>query len=102
MVLYRVLISVLEVRGSCPVYKIGDEILLEGFYIISNQSANICIHALSALMSLLSAFSHGASARDLGIGSKDDEGYVQCPDPGPPYTKGGTVIFHLKRLNIVT
>ncbi|MEM2197423.1 MAG: TIGR04076 family protein [Sulfolobales archaeon] len=101
MVLYKVLISVVEIRGFCPVYKVGDEMLLEGFYIVSGSSANICIHALAALMSLLSAFSHGASARDLGIGSGDDEGYLQCPDPGPPYTRGGTVVFRLKRLGAV-
>ncbi|MEM1674089.1 MAG: TIGR04076 family protein [Candidatus Bathyarchaeia archaeon] len=101
MVLYRVLISVMEIKGSCPVYKVGDKMTLEGFYIISGGSANICIHALTAMMSLLSAFSHGASARDLGIGSRDDEGYVQCPDPGPPYTDGGTVVFRLKRLGAI-
>jgi len=49
-------------------------------------------------MSLLSAFLHGTSAKTLGIGEKDDEGLLQCPDPSPPHTKGGTVIFHLKRL----
>lgn len=96
--LYKVLISVVEIRGHCPIYRVGDEILLEGFYIVSSTSANICIHALTSLMSLLSAFSHGSSARDLGIGSEDNEGYLQCPDPGPPYTKGGTVVFRLKRL----
>ncbi|MEM1625607.1 MAG: TIGR04076 family protein [Candidatus Nezhaarchaeales archaeon] len=101
MVLYRVLISVMEIKGSCPVYKVGDKMTLEGFYIVSDGPANICIHALTAMMSLLSAFSHGASARDLGIGSKDDEGYVQCPDPGPPYTEGGTVVFRLKRLGAI-
>ncbi|MEM3546203.1 MAG: hypothetical protein QXU47_06825 [Candidatus Bathyarchaeia archaeon] len=24
----------------------------------------------------------------LGMGLRNDEGYVQCPDPEPPYTKG--------------
>ena len=98
MTLYKVLITVKEVRGYCPIYKVGDKILLEGFYINSHASSNVCLHALTAMMSLLSAFSHGASAKDLGIGEKDNEGTVQCPDPGPPRTKGGTVVFHLKRL----
>lgn len=52
-------------------------------------------------MSFLSAFSHGTSARGLGMGSRDDERYVQCPDPEPPYTKGGTIVFRLKRLGAV-
>ena len=99
MVLSKVIIEVVEVRGKCAAgYKPGDKIVLNGFYIVSNKSATICLHALSALMSLLSAFAHGASARDLGIGSTDDEGYLQCPDPGKPYTCGGTVVFKLRRV----
>ena len=49
------------------------------------------------MMSLLSPFIHGVSAKSLGIGDKDDEGYLQCSDPGKPYTNGGTVIFKIKR-----
>jgi len=82
----------------CPIYKIGDEMLLEGFYLVSNNSANIYIHTL---MSVLPAFSHGTSASGLGMGSRNDERYVQCPVPEPPYTKGGTVVFRLKRLGAV-
>jgi len=41
----------MEIKGSCPVYKVGDKMTLEGFYIISGGSANICIHALTAMMS---------------------------------------------------
>jgi len=50
------------------------------------------------MISLLSPFIHGVSAKLLGIGDKDDEGYLQCPDPGKPYTCGGTVVFRVKRL----
>jgi len=97
---YRVIIKVKEVRGYCPLYKPGDVIVLEKFYIKSKESANICVHAFTSLISLLSAFSHGYSAKDLGIGETDDVGYLQCPDPGPPITKGGTVIFELRRERI--
>jgi len=94
---YRVTIEVKEVRGFCPVYKPGDRIILKDFYIDSNHSKNVCIHLLSAASTLLSAFMHGSSAIELGIGNRDDIGYLQCPDPGPPYTKGGTVVFELRR-----
>ncbi len=97
---YRVLIEVINIRGRCPVYKVGDKIYLEGFYIDSKNSSNICMHAFASMISLLSAFSHGASAIELGIGDKEDEGYLQCCDPGDPYTKGGTVIFKIKRIKI--
>ncbi len=101
MPLYRVKIRVKEVRGFCPLYKPGDEIVLNGYYIDTKKSAPVCMHAFLALSSLLSAFSHGASARDLGIGEKDDVGYLQCPDPGPPHTKGGTVLFELIREGVI-
>jgi hypothetical protein len=31
----------------------------------------------------------------LGLTKEDDQdnAYIQCLDPGPPYTEGGTVIF---------
>ena len=93
--------EVVEVRGRCAAgYKLGDRIVLDGFYVVSKESSNICMHAFSAFLSLLSAFAHGASARELGIGSTDDEGYLQCPDPGRPYTCGGTVVFKLKRIKV--
>jgi len=94
---YSVVIEIKEVRGVCPLYKPGDQIILKDFYINSKQSKNVCIHLLSAASTLLSAFIHGSSAKKLGIGDRDDIGYLQCPDPGPPYTKGGTVIFKLRR-----
>ena len=94
---YRVVAAVREIRGKCPIYNLGDKIVFEGFCIKSSDSRDICIHVFSAMSTLLSAFLHGTSAKDLGIGSEPDTGYIQCPDPGRPYTKGGTVIFELTR-----
>ena len=97
--LYEVTVEVIEVRGNCAAdYKIGDKFTIKGFYIEpKGNTAKLCIHALTSMTSLLSPFLHGASAKLLGIGEKDDNGYLQCPDPGKPYTCGGTVIFRLKR-----
>jgi hypothetical protein len=33
------------------------------------------------MLTLLSPFLKGVSAKVLGIGEQDDVGYVQCPDP---------------------
>jgi len=97
MAKYRVIIKVKEVRGKCPIYKVGDKVFLEWFYIVPEKSCKVCMHAFSAMLTLLSSFIHGVSAKDLGIGDKDDVGYLQCPDPGPPHTCGGTVLFELRR-----
>ena len=101
--LYEVVVEVVEVRGKCAAgYRPGDRFRIRGFYIDPGEcEARICIHVLTAMMSLLSPFIHGVSARLLGIGDKDSEGYIQCPDPGKPYTCGGTVVFKAKRLSRV-
>ncbi len=100
---YEVIVEVVEVRGYCALgYKPGDKFVVRRFYIEPVEGmSRICIHALSAMSTLLSLILHGVSARELGIGDKDDEGYLQCPDPGKPYTCGGTVIFRLRRVRLV-
>ncbi len=96
--MYDVEVKVEEVRGKCAAgYKKGDRFFVRGFYIEPKEGARICIHALTGMMSLLSPFIHGVSAKDLGIGDRDDVGFLQCPDPGKPYTCGGTVVFRLSR-----
>jgi len=101
--LYEVEVEVVEVRDSCAAgYRPCDRFRIKGFYIDPREcEARICIHTLTAMMSLLSPFIHGVSARLLGIGDKDDEGYLQCPNPGKPYTCGGTVVFKVRRLSRV-
>lgn len=97
MTQYRVTATVKEIRAKCPLYTLGDKIVFEDFYAKSSKSEDMCIHAFSAMSTLISALLHGRSAVDLGIGSEPDVGHIQCPDPGPPYTKGGTVVFELRR-----
>jgi len=97
---YRVRVCVKEVNGNCAMnYKPGDCFTVERFY-VSGVGRGVCIHALGSMLTLLSPLLKGVSARVLGIGEQGDIGYVQCPDPGRPYTCGGTVVFELKREKI--
>lgn len=98
---YRVKVCVKEVRGRCAFgYKPGDCFVIEKYY-IRDVGKGVCIHAFSSMLTLLSSFLKGVSAKTLGIGVEDDIGYIQCPDPGKPYTCGGTVIFELIREKIM-
>mgnify|MGYP000049953964 CR=1 FL=1 len=99
MVNYRVYIIVKEVKGYCAAgYKSGDVFaIIERFYIKSDKRIKISLHALNSMLTLIMPFIKGVSARSLGIGKEDNEGYIQCPDPGSPYTQGGTVVFKLIR-----
>jgi len=94
---YRAKVYVKEVKGKCAMgYKPGDCFVVEKYF-IKNIGRGVCIHALASMLTFLSPFLKGVSAKVLGIGIEDDVGYVQCPDPGKPYTDGGTVIFELRR-----
>jgi len=80
-----------KINGSCPVYEEDDIIVLDG----AKVKGKVCLHALSAITSLVVPLRDGIAPSCYGIGD-EKVGYLQCPDPGPPYTKGGTVIFRLE------
>jgi len=98
---FEVEVIVKKVEGYCAAgYEPGTSFIVRGFYIPENQTERICLHALGSMLTLLMPFLKGISARDLGIGLTDDVGYIRCPDPGAPYTCGGSVLFELKRIKI--
>ncbi len=95
---YQLIITVKEIRGNCPVFKPGQKIVVESPKIIVKETDNICIHAFGCMLSMLVPLSHGESFKKLGLSKEEGEkGYMQCLDPGKPYTNGGTVIFEIKR-----
>ena len=97
---FKIEVEAVKVRGRCPVYKVGDKMVIKMPELVISETDKVCIHALIGIQTLLQAMARGCSARELGIGEKEDEGYVQCPDPGPPYTTGGTVLFRIRRVQI--
>lgn len=92
----NLVIKVKEIKGNCPVYSIGDTIVIRDGYILdTKKSSSICMHSLSSLMPYYVALSKGIRPQALGIsGPKDDHGYVQCLDPYQ-LSGGGTVIFEI-------
>lgn len=96
----NLIVEVEDVKGFCPVYKVGDRFrLAEGYRLVSSESCDVCIHALGSLMTFVVPLSAGVPPEDLGLGCKGDEAaHVQCLDPGPPLTDGGTVTFSIKRV----
>ena len=96
--IYRLVITVKEIRGDCPVFSIGDRIVIEEPEIVPEKTDALCVHALGSMLSMIIALSRGASFKELGLATGEgDVGYVQCLDPGPPYTPGGTAIFEIRR-----
>jgi uncharacterized repeat protein (TIGR04076 family) len=95
---HRLIITVKEIRGKCPIFKVGDRIAIEGPKIVPEKTDALCVHALGSMLSMVIALGKGVSFKELGLAKEEgDVGYVQCLDPGPVYTPGGTVIFEIRR-----
>ncbi|KUH32713.1 hypothetical protein APY94_08820 [Thermococcus celericrescens] len=90
----RLEIRVVEIRGKCPVFHVGDRIVVEGPRVNLDETDAICTHAFASLLPYIVALRKGIKPSELGLG-RGEKAYVQCLDPGPPYTDGGTVIFEI-------
>jgi uncharacterized repeat protein (TIGR04076 family) len=93
-------IEVCEIRGKCPVYKVGDKIVVDDPKIVLRETDALCTHALSSLLHYVLALEEGVDPVKLGLSKPEDRehAYIQCVDPGKPYTNGGTVIFRCRRI----
>lgn len=92
----ELIFEVVEIRGKCPVYKKGDKIVIIGAEIDLRRTDALCIHALASLLHYAVALREGVSPVKLGLSKDENCAYIQCLDPGEPYTEGGTVIFRCK------
>ena len=93
-------IKVREVRGTYPVYKVGDKIVTDDPKILVDKTDALCTHALSTLLHYVTILEHNWCPVKLGLTTPEDpeHAYMQCVDPGKPYTEGGTVVFECRRI----
>lgn len=91
-------IEVSEIRGKCPVHKVGDKMIIDGPRIVLEETDAVCVHALSSLLHYVIALDEGIDPRKLGLSKERRKAFIQCVDPGEPYTHGGTVIFKCSRI----
>ena len=97
----KLVITVEEVKGRCPVYEVGDRIVLDnGFQFNLEETTACCMHGLGPIMPFYCALAKGIEPEMMGLAGKDDRGsgkaYIHCPDPCER-TGGGTVLFSVKR-----
>ncbi|MEE9611238.1 MAG: TIGR04076 family protein [Desulfatiglandales bacterium] len=93
----RLIITVKEIKGNCPVYGVGNRIVLdEGYRMNLKETHNVCMHSLSSIMPYYIALFRGVKPRDLGLSRGGEKAYIQCLDPCK-YTGGGTVIFEIEK-----
>ena len=61
-------IKVHEIRGECPVYKVGDKMVIDGPKIVLEETDAVCVHALSTLLHYVVALDEGrALTRKLSL-----------------------------------
>jgi uncharacterized repeat protein (TIGR04076 family) len=91
-------VRVREIKGHCPVYKVGDAFALESGYKLVTKIP-LCMHSLASLLPHYNAL-RVSKPEDWGLAGKDDraKAYVQCLDP-MAYTGGGTVIFEIGQVD---
>ena len=94
-------IKVHEIKGLCPVYKKGDRIVVDDPEIVLEKTDALCTHALSTVLHYTTILEHNWCPIKLGLTTKKepDYAYMQCVDPGGPYTDGGTVVFRCKKVD---
>ena len=93
-------INVCQIKGNCPVYKVGDKIVVDDPRILLDRTDALCTHALSTLLHYVTVLEHDWCPVKLGLTTAEDpeHAYMQCVDPGEPYTEGGTVTFQCCRV----
>ncbi|WNZ29543.1 MAG: hypothetical protein IAX21_01335 [Candidatus Bathyarchaeota archaeon] len=76
---YKITITVDKIGNNCTIYKTGDKIIIDKFYITTNNSQNIHIHAFTARSTLFTAVLYDSSTVELGIGTQENISYFQSP-----------------------
>lgn len=93
----KLIIKVIDIQGNCPVYQVGQKIVLdEGYKVNLKKTDAICIHSLASLLPYHTALSKGIDPVELGLAREGKDAYIQCLDP-QTYTGGGTVTFKISR-----
>ncbi len=89
-------ITIKEIKGKCPVYKVGDQFIIKDGYRLETEIP-LCMHALSSVLPVYNTLRF-VNPKSIGINGKEekDKAYVQCLDP-VNYTGGGTVVFEILR-----
>ena len=97
----KLVITVVKIKGRCPVYKVGDKIVLDNGYNLNvSETTAMCMHSMGSIIPYHVALAKGVRPEQMGLAhksKKDGKAYVQCLDPVEE-TGGGTVTFSIERV----
>jgi uncharacterized repeat protein (TIGR04076 family) len=95
----KLIVKIVEIKGRCPVYEVGNTITLQEGYILDTEKTDIvCMHSLASILPYYVALAKGVEAKEMGLSRGDSkEAYIQCLDPCE-ITGGGTVRLEISRV----
>ena len=97
----KLVITVVDIRGRCPAYNVGDKIVLDDGYKFNLQETTAaCMHSLASILPYHVAIAKGVAPNQMGLAHKseqDGKAYVHCLDPCE-FTGGGTTTFSIERV----
>ena len=81
-------ITVHDIRGTCPVHKCGDRIVIDDPEIVVDKTDALCTHALLILLHYTTVLERDWCPVALGLTTAEDpsHAYMQCVDLRAPYT----------------
>ena len=71
-------IKVCEIKGTCPVYKIGGKIVIDDPRILVDRTDALCTHALSTLLHYVTILEHDWCPVKLGLITPEDSEHAYC------------------------
>ena len=80
--------TVCSVDGYCPIYSVGDKMVVDGNRIVMDQHKDLCNYALMSLKKKAASL----------VDSENCEEQVKCMEKCAEYANGGFVLFSCKRL----
>jgi uncharacterized repeat protein (TIGR04076 family) len=94
-------ITVHHIESHCPVYTVGQQIVIRNPNIMLTETDALCTHALPTILHYALILEYNWCPLKLGLTTEGDQdhAYIQCLDPGAPYTNGGTVTFRFEKPN---
>jgi len=70
-------IEVCEIKGKCPVYNVGNRMVIDNPKIVLEETDAVCVHALSSLLHYVIALDEGVDPRKLGLSKESENAYIQ-------------------------
>lgn len=93
----KLVVEVARLTGQCDAgLREGDRFEVTEDFRLSGDKC--CYFAMSSLVPVLMALQAGLEPSVLGLSHEQGVAYLQCSDPGHPWTSGGTVVFRVSAL----